>query len=95
MSVNLGNLQLCLLDQLLPLRSRPLFPTKLDRHGDVRHGRVPVYAKVWKHHFVNQDARLWTHGSYQVLKDLYAEIIRPVMEDSPEVIEIGTFEILV
>jgi hypothetical protein len=95
MSVNLGNSQICLLDQLLPLRSRPLFPPKLDRHGDVLHSRVPVYAKFWKHHFVNQDARLWTHGSYHVLKNLYAKIIRPVMKDSPEVVEIGIFAISV
>jgi hypothetical protein len=56
---------------------------------------VPVYAKFWKHHFVNQDARLWTHGSYHVLKNLYAKIIRPVMKDSPEVVEIGIFAISV
>ena len=77
------------IQQLGPLRARALPRSESRHHGQVHLGRLPVHARVREDHFVEQDGGIGTHGCDDVLENLAAFMVGPVVEDGAEVVEFG------
>lgn len=93
-SVDLHDREPGFLQQFMPLLDGALHGSQRRHHGQVQLRRLPVHARVRKHHFVDQDAGVLVHGWDDVLQDRDADVVGVVVQDVAHVIELGAWKVV-
>lgn len=84
------NSQACRVSQRISLLYCPLLPSKRDHHGNIGHCGLPIGASIRQDNIIDKNARVSIHPINDVLEDLGALFIGPVMDDTPKIVKLGT-----
>lgn len=91
---NLLNLESTLVHKVFPLEPGALLCSKLSHHSHVKKRCFPWRSLLGQDCIVDQKVRVLRHSVFEMGDNFSCFVIRPVMENQPEVIFAGTYLII-
>lgn len=90
--VDVDDLQSSFINQGFPFGFGAFDRAEERHHGDIHVSRLPRHADVRKHHFVDDDARMWPQGRNSGLQDFDTVRFGPIVEHMAEIIKLSVLD---